>query len=47
MDRVRNETFRTRMEMKDILQEREKQQLRWYGYSMLIQECRLARQVAE
>jgi hypothetical protein len=32
MDRIKNETIRTKMEMeKDILQDIEEQQLRWYG----------------
>jgi hypothetical protein len=35
MDRVRNKTVGTKMEMKkDILQEREEQQLRWYSHIM-------------
>jgi hypothetical protein len=32
MNKIRNETIRTKMGMKkDRLQEREEQQLRWYG----------------
>jgi hypothetical protein len=39
MDRIRNETIRTKMGMqKDILQEIEEQQLRWYGHVMRIAE---------
>jgi hypothetical protein len=35
MDRVRNETIRTKIEIrKDTLQEIEEQQLRWYGHVM-------------
>jgi hypothetical protein len=35
MDRIRNETIRTKMGMKkDILQEIEEQQLRWYGWTI-------------
>jgi hypothetical protein len=38
MDRIRNETIRTKMGMKkNILQEIEEQQLRWYGHVM--QNC--------
>jgi hypothetical protein len=32
---------------KDILQEVEEQQLRWYGYVMRMEDCTIARQVAE
>jgi hypothetical protein len=39
MDRIRNETIKTKMGMqKDILQEIEEQQLRWYGHVMRIAE---------
>jgi hypothetical protein len=31
---------------KDILQEREEQQLRWYGHTMGMEDCKTARQVA-
>jgi hypothetical protein len=48
MDRIRNETIRTKMEMKkDILQEVEEQQLRWYGHVMGMEDCKIERQVAE
>jgi hypothetical protein len=48
MDRVRSETNRTKMGMKkNILQGIEKQQLRWYGHVMRMEDCRIARQVAE
>jgi hypothetical protein len=47
MDRIRNETIRTKMGMKkDILQGIEEQQLRWYGHVMRMDDCRTARQVA-
>jgi hypothetical protein len=47
MDRVRNETIGRKMEMKkDILQEIEEQQLRWYGHVMRM-DCRTATHVAE
>jgi hypothetical protein len=47
MDKVRNETIRTKMGMtEDILQKIE-QQLRWYGHVMRMEDCRIARQVAE
>jgi hypothetical protein len=46
-DRIRNETIRTKIGMKkDILQEIEEQQLRWYGHVMRLDDCRTARQVA-
>jgi hypothetical protein len=32
---------------KDILQEMEELQLRWYGHVMRMEDCRIARQVAE
>jgi hypothetical protein len=45
---VRNETIRTKIGMKkDILQEIEEQQLRWYCHVMRMEDCRIARQVAE
>jgi hypothetical protein len=48
MDRVRNETIGTKRGMKkDILQEIEEQQLRWYGHVMRMEDCRIAKQVAE
>jgi hypothetical protein len=48
MDRIRNETIRTKMRMnKDILQEIEVQQLRWYGHIMRMEDCKITRQVAE
>jgi hypothetical protein len=41
-------TFRTKMGMKkDILQGIEEQQLRWYNHAMRMEDCRIARQVAE
>jgi hypothetical protein len=47
MDRVRSETIRTKMgTKKNILQEIEEQQLRWYGHVMPMEDCRIARQVA-
>jgi hypothetical protein len=47
MDRIRNETMRTKMgKKKDILQEIEDQQLRWCGHVMRMDNCRTARQVA-
>jgi hypothetical protein len=50
MHRVRNETIRTKMGLKkDILRDIENQQLRWYSYGLVtrIQDCRIARHVAE
>jgi hypothetical protein len=48
MDRIRNETIRTKMGLKkDMLQETEQQQLRWYGHIMGMEGCKIARQVAE
>jgi hypothetical protein len=48
IDRVRNETMRTKTGMKkDILREIEEQQLRWYGRVMRMEVYRIARQVAE
>jgi hypothetical protein len=45
---IRNETIRTRMRMmKDILQETEGEQLRWRGLVMQMEDCRVARRVAE
>jgi hypothetical protein len=47
MDRIRNETIRTKMGMKkDILEEIEEQEPRWYGHVMRMDDCRTARQVA-
>jgi hypothetical protein len=47
MDRIKNETIRTKMGMKkDILQEIEEQQLRRYGNVMRMEGRRIARQVA-
>jgi hypothetical protein len=47
MDKIRNETIRTEMVMKkDVVQETE-QQLRWRGCVMQMEDCRIARQVAE
>jgi hypothetical protein len=48
MERIRNETIRTKMGMKkNILQVIGEQQLRWYGHIMEMEDCRIARQVAE
>jgi hypothetical protein len=48
MNRVRDETIRAKMGLKkDILQEIAEQQLRWYGHVMQMDDCRIARQVAE
>jgi hypothetical protein len=48
MDRIRNKTIRTKLGMKkNILQEIEEQQLRWYGHVMRMDDCRTARQVAD
>jgi hypothetical protein len=48
MDRVRNETIRTKMGMKKyILLEMEGQQLRWYSHVMQMEDCRIARQTVE
>jgi hypothetical protein len=48
MDRIRNETIRTKMGMKkDILHETEEQQLRWYSHVVRMEDCGIARQVAE
>jgi hypothetical protein len=44
MDRIRTETMRTKMGLKkDILQETEVQQLRWYGDSMRMENCKIAK----
>jgi hypothetical protein len=48
MDRIRNETIRTKAGLKkDILQEIGEQQLRWHGHVMRMEDCKIARQVAE
>jgi hypothetical protein len=48
MDRIINETIRTKMGMKkDILREIEEQQLRWYGHIMRMDDCGTAMQVAD
>jgi hypothetical protein len=48
MDGIRNETIRIKMGLKkDILQEIEEQQLKWYGHVMRTEDCKIARQVAE
>jgi hypothetical protein len=48
MDRVRNETIRTKIGMKkDMLQEIEEQQSIWYSHVMRMEDCRINRQVAE
>jgi hypothetical protein len=40
-DGITKETSRTKMGMKDILQETEEQQWRWHGYVMRIKDCKL------
>jgi hypothetical protein len=48
MDRIRNEIIRTKMgNEEDMLQEMEEQQLRWYGHIMRMEDCKIARQIAE
>jgi hypothetical protein len=48
MDTVKNETIGTKMGMKkDILQEIGEHQLRWLGHVMRMEDCRIAKQVAE
>jgi hypothetical protein len=48
MDRIRNETIRTKIGMKrDTLQETEERQLRWCSHVVRMVDCRIARQVAE
>jgi hypothetical protein len=48
MERIRNETSRTKMGMKkNILQVIGVQQLRRYGHIVRMEDCRIARQVAE
>jgi hypothetical protein len=45
---LRNETIVTKMRLKkDTLQEIEEQQLRWSGRVMRMEDCRIARRVAE
>jgi hypothetical protein len=47
-DKIRNETTRTKMGMKrDISQETEEPRLRRGGHVMRVQDCGIARQVAE
>jgi hypothetical protein len=48
MDRIRNETIRMKMGMKEgILKETEEVQLRWHGQIMQMEDCRITRHVAE
>jgi hypothetical protein len=48
MERIRNETIRTKMGLKkDILKEIEEQQLGWLGHVKRMEDCKIARQVAE
>jgi hypothetical protein len=48
MDRIRNETIKAKMGLKkDILQDIEEQQLRCYGHVVGMDDCKIARQVAE
>jgi hypothetical protein len=48
MCKIRNETIRIKMEVKkDMLKETEEQQVRWCCHSMRMEDCRIARQVAE
>jgi hypothetical protein len=43
-----NETIRTKIGLKkDILQEIEVQQLRWYGHIMRMEDCKITRHAAE
>jgi hypothetical protein len=47
MERVRNKMIGTKVGMnKDVLQETEEHQLRWYGHVMRMGDCRIARLVA-
>jgi hypothetical protein len=48
MDRIRTETIEIKMRMeKNVLQEVEEQQLRWYGQVMQTEVCRIIKQAAE
>jgi hypothetical protein len=48
MGRIRNEAIRAKVGMKrDVLQETEEQQLRWRGYVVRTEDCRIAGKVAE
>jgi hypothetical protein len=48
MDRIRNETVITEMGIKkDILQETEELKFRWCGRAMRMEDCGIARRVAE
>jgi hypothetical protein len=48
MDKIRNEAIRTKMGIKkNIVQETEEQQLRWYGHVKRMEDGKIVKQVAE
>jgi hypothetical protein len=48
MDKIRNEAIRTKMGIKkNIVQEIEEQQLRWYGHVKRMADGKIVKQVAE
>jgi hypothetical protein len=48
MDKIRNEVIRTKMGIKkNIVQEIEEQQLRWYGHVKRTEDGKIVKQVAE
>jgi hypothetical protein len=48
MDKIRNETIRTKMRIKkNIVQEIEEQQLRWCGHVKRMEDGKIVKQVAE
>jgi NADPH-dependent glutamate synthase beta subunit-like oxidoreductase len=48
MDKIRNEAIRTKMGTKrNIVQETEEQQLRWYGHVKRMEDGNIVKQVAE
>jgi hypothetical protein len=48
MDKIRNEAIRTKMGIKkNIVQETEEQQLRWYGNVKRMEDGKIVKQVAE
>jgi hypothetical protein len=48
MDKIRNEAIRTKMGIKkNIVQEIEEQQLRWYGHVKQMEDGKIVKQVAE
>jgi hypothetical protein len=48
LDKIRNEAFRTKMGIKkNIVQETEEQQLRWYGHIKRMEDRKTVKQVAE